>query len=741
MARKPTYEELKLRVEELQEASLGRQRAEEPLSKPRNRHEEIVKERTAELQKEINERKKTEEELRKLSRAVEESPASVVITDTKGTIEYVNPKFVRLTGYITAEAIGQNPAILKSGKHPAEYYEELWETITHGNEWRGEFLNKKKNGDLYWEAASISPIRNDEGVIAHFVGVKEDITDRKQAEEAVRKAHKELEQRVKERTGELIKANEQLRREIAERKQAEEALSESEARFRQLAENIEDVFWLRSVDLREVFYISPAYEKVWGRACQSLYDRPMAWFDAVHPDDREHVKAALEKVEMKESDFEHRIVRPDGSTRWIRTRTFPIRDESGKVYRIAGITSDITEEKRLRQESEYRHLQIIQADRLASLGQVVAGVAHEINNPNSFITYNIPLLEETWKIFEPILTEYSGGHPGWRKNGLGFSELLEDMGEIIKAIRTGSERINRVVSDLKDFARLDETAYTQTVQVNEVVEKTLRIVGAQLRKSVGEIETHLAEDLPKINGHLQKLEQVVANILVNASQAVPNKAEGKVSITTRYLDTVRAVLIEVEDNGKGMECKVVDRIFDPFFTTRKEERGTGLGLSVSHGLIEEHNGIIGVLSRPGRGSRFTVFLPVDRDGQLHLEPTILCVKEDGKMRGQYQSLHTMIGGNCFEISLDPERVMAYLEAHPEVDTVLCEIVSRGMSGWDLVAKIKSRFPLVAIILHSRSPEALKHKPDGTPQPDHLLQEPAETDRLLRIINTMGRQRL
>jgi len=141
----------------------------------------------------ITERKKTEEELRKLSRAVEQSPATVMITDAEGTIEYVNPKFAELTGYTPAEVIGQNPRILKSGKQPVEFYRDLWETITRGRQWRGEFLNRKKNGDFYWEEALISPIKNDEGVITHFVGVKEDVTERKRAEAQIIRAKQEWE--------------------------------------------------------------------------------------------------------------------------------------------------------------------------------------------------------------------------------------------------------------------------------------------------------------------------------------------------------------------------------------------------------------------------------------------------------------------------------------------------------------------------------------------------------------------
>ncbi|MDP8229120.1 MAG: response regulator, partial [Candidatus Electryoneaceae bacterium] len=143
--------------------------------------------------RDINDRKLAEDELRKLSRAVEQSPASIVITNTDGVIEYVNPKFIELTGYSLEEAIGQNPSILKSGLQIDDYYQELWDTILRGEVWRGEFCNKKKNGDFYWESASISPVINDQDETTHYIAVKEDITDRKQAELELQQAKEEAE--------------------------------------------------------------------------------------------------------------------------------------------------------------------------------------------------------------------------------------------------------------------------------------------------------------------------------------------------------------------------------------------------------------------------------------------------------------------------------------------------------------------------------------------------------------------
>jgi PAS domain S-box-containing protein len=158
----------------------------------------------------ITERKQTEESLRLLSQAIEQTPTAVVITDREGAIEYVNPYFSKVTGYAAEEAIGQNPRILKSGWHPPEFYAELWKTILSGEIWRGEFRNKGKDGELYWENMSISPVKNAAGNITHFVAVKENITERKGAEEELQKWNRELESKVEERTRQLLASQEEL---------------------------------------------------------------------------------------------------------------------------------------------------------------------------------------------------------------------------------------------------------------------------------------------------------------------------------------------------------------------------------------------------------------------------------------------------------------------------------------------------------------------------------------------------
>ena len=444
---------------------------------------------------------------------------------------------------------------------------------------------------------------------------------------------------------------------------------------------------------------------------------------------------------------------------WIHA--YPVQDPGKNTVGFVEYILDISQQRKLENELKTytEHLeeiaeeqtrklkeaqeQIVHQEKMAALGQMVAGVAHEINNPNSFITYNIPLLEETWQMFEPIVLEYASAHPEQRMSGLGIEELCRDMQELIQDIKTGSDRINKIVSNLKDFARLDESGRFKPVQVNEVIEKTMAIVGAQVRKSIGKIEMDLSPNLPKIQGHSQKLEQVTANLIMNAIHAIPENDNGRLSVTTRHIERLGSVLIEVEDNGIGMEQGVIDRIFEPFFTTRRDAGGTGLGLSVSYGLIQEHNGIIGVLSRPGLGTRFTLYLPVDREKKTDLHPSILCLDDDNELL-DFLNIHLAeIRKIPMETIENSNDIMEYLENHPEVDIVLSNADSKmfGANGWKFIEKIKTRFPLISIILYSTDANAVKQRPDHAPVPDHILEKPFKIEHLLDIINSIDRQRL
>ena len=397
-----------------------------------------------------------------------------------------------------------------------------------------------------------------------------------------------------------------------------------------------------------------------------------------------------------------------------------------------------TQLRQAQHEVEYRLRQSIQADRLAALGEVVAGVAHEINNPNSFITYNVPMLKEIWDSLEPVVRDHATEHPAFKDKPIQPDEMIQDMNDVIESIRIGSERISKVVVNLKDFARLDEGPEFTPIDINEVIEKTLTIVGAQLRRSADRVVTRLDENLPEIQGHFGRIEQVLANLLTNASHALPQKRGSIISISTRYLKWLKAVIVTVEDNGAGMAVDTLYRIFEPFYTTRRSTGGTGLGLSISHGIVKDHKGLLGVHSKPDVGTCFSLFLPLTQDVKLELEPTILCVDDEKAFPKLIRSYFARAKPAPAEILTNPEKVLAHLEEHPEIDMVISDIRMPHLNGWELLARIKARFPLMSVILYSGHPEELENDGRCTAKPDGLIQKPFKLKILKQRIEKIGR---
>ncbi len=526
---------------------------------------------------------------------------------------------------------------------------------------------------------------------------------------------------------------------ITERKEAEEKLKELSEHLSLLLESLPVVVYTRKCqgDLG-ITFVSSRIEEITGFPQARFTEEPTFWADHLHPEDRNKVMHELPTV-LDQGRYHvcYRFRVADGSYRWFSCSQRLITLPDGSNSHIVGTWQDISEEKMRQLESDQRLQQIIQADKLSSLGEVVAGVAHEINNPNSFITYNVPLLAEIWQVLEPLIDRQTSS---LQESRLSIDEYCEDMAEIISAIQTGSERINKVVNNLKDFARLDENAHSEAVQVNEVVDKAYSIVGAQVRKSTANIAINLEQDLPLIQGHFQKLEQVVANLLINAGHAINDKRQGKISISSHYNERLQAIVVSIEDNGLGMVPGTTARIFEPFFTTKRNSGGTGLGLSVSYGLIQEHNGLIGVLSRPEIGTRFTLILPKDPGhSQLDLQPTILLVDEEENLPVLEAELRSSRERHLVTLSSQKD-VLPFLEEHPEVDIVLSPTKSTHIDGWQLLEQVKTQFPLITVVLLAEGLAEGNNNPTAH-EPDCLLQKTMLTTERADCLKSLTRIRI
>ncbi|MBU5636876.1 transporter substrate-binding domain-containing protein [Geomonas sp. Red69] len=276
---------------------------------------------------------------------------------------------------------------------------------------------------------------------------------------------------------------------------------------------------------------------------------------------------------------------------------------------IGYINRRLTKEVALRtQEMQLQQQQLIQADKMASLGILVSGIAHEINNPTGLLLYNLPVLKKIFRSAEEHLEERFQKEGDFLIGGMRYSQFREDIPLLIDEMLDGATRIKRIVEDLKDFARKDTSQMDQSVLLNDVVRASLRLVENSIRKTTGNVVTELAEGLPAVRGNAQRIEQVVVNLILNACQALPDPGKG-IYLTTGYDAERNEVLLLVRDEGVGISSEDLPRIADPFFTTKREAGGTGLGLSVSASIIKEHEGTMVFESQPGEGTTVRVALP------------------------------------------------------------------------------------------------------------------------------------
>ena len=499
----------------------------------------------------ITERKRTEESLRKLSLAIEQTPTAVVITDREGIIEYVNPHYTKVTGFAAEEAIGRTQRIVKSGYHSPEFYQELWETILDGSEWHGEFRNKRKNGDLYWEASTISPVKNASGAITHFVGVKEDISGRKWAEE------------------ELKRSDEQIR-----------LLLESTAEAIYGVNLLGRCTFANPSCARLLGYNHP--DELLGRNIHNL----------IHHTRKDGTPYPAEECPMFRSIHEKEGFHVEGEFLWRADGTgFPAEywsypQRSGdKVVGAVVTFFDITERKQA--EEQLRQAKTTAEAATRAKSEFLANMSHEIRTPMNAAIGMLYLLQQT--------------------------PLADKQKNYLSKAQSAANSLLRVINDILDFSKIEAGKLdleTEPFRLVTVLKNLADMATATIKEKPVELLVSAGPDVP---GHLigdpLRLGQILLNLTNNA---VKFTEEGKVIVS---VETVARREEEVElrfyvqDTGIGMTREQQARLFTAFTqadtSTTRRYGGTGLGLTIARQLVEMMGGTLSVSSEAGKGSVFS----------------------------------------------------------------------------------------------------------------------------------------
>jgi two-component system, sensor histidine kinase and response regulator len=513
----------------------------------------------------VTEYMKADQELRKLTRAIEQSPASIIITDKEGIIEYVNPKFEEVTGYSREEVLGNTPRILKSDKMSPEVYLELWRTITAGNTWAGELYNRKKNGDLYWEHASISPVIDVSGSITSYLGVKEDITERKRSEELLRL---------------------------------------SEERYRQLVENASDLIY--ETDASGYFrFVNPTVVKLFGYTSDELIGKH--YLDLIPPEYHEEYSAVIRRQLAEKTStiyYEMAALTKEGRIIWIWQSPSLILDGE-TVTGVRVIARDITEKKQAEEQLflskkkleetnlllEQTNMQCIELAVQAELAntaksEFLANMSHEIRTPMNGVIGMTGLLLDT--------------------------ELTSEQRKYAQVVRSSGEALLSIINEILDFSKIEANKMVLEkldFDLRTVMEDTAELLAIRADEKGLELCCLVDPDVPSwLRGDPGRLRQILINLSGNA---VKFTSEGEVSIKAmlesedEHTATVR---FTVTDKGIGIHKDRLGQLFSPFVqadsSTTRKYGGTGLGLAISKQLAELMGGRIGVESEEGKGSTF-----------------------------------------------------------------------------------------------------------------------------------------
>jgi PAS domain S-box-containing protein len=570
---------------------------------------------------------------------------------------YVNRRAEEATGLPVSAFIGRTNRELGMPAPLVELWEgKMREVFATGRPTTFEFAFPSPGGVRHFESR-VAPERAEDGSIATIIGVTRDVSDRKRVEDALRESQVFLEK----------------------------------------AQQVAHVgSWVSAPGMEGTLTWSKETCRIFGIDESSFDGRLASFFERVHPDDRELVRAAAQDALAGEQPYEidHRIVRPDGTVRWVHEQADVVRGENGRPAALIGTVQDITDRKSLEE-------QLLQAQKMDAMGRLAGGVAHDFNN----------LLTAILGYADIVLRRLEADHPLRRK---------------AEEIKKAGERAAALTRQLLVFSR-KQVMQTRVVSLNDVVTELERM----LRRIIGEdvqLATALASDLGRIRADPAQLEQILLNLAVNARDAMPSGGLLVLETANAELDAAYArehvgvvpgsyVMLVVSDTGVGMSEETRRHIFEPFFTTKEPGKGTGLGLATVYGIVAQSGGHIWVYSEPGVGSVFKVYLPrvadpvaadvADAPAVVGGTETILLVEDEEGVR---ELMTEVLSGLGYQVvsALRAEDALRVAAGHSgPLDLVISDVVLPGLGGPAFVEQLRAVRPgLPALFISGYTGDAM-----------------------------------
>ncbi len=522
------------------------------------------------------------------------------------------------------------------------------------------------------------------------------------AERRLEEALDNLEQKVHQRTAAYAELTLQLHQEMADHAQSAALLAD-------VTENIREVFWVSTPDMDRMLYVSPAYAHIWGRPVADLIEQPMSYQRDIHPDDRDEAVAEIGD-RTQEVDVKYRIVQPNGDVRWIRDRSYPVTERAA-ITRIVGIAEDITELQQLQEN-------LLHSQRLEAVGTLAGGIAHDFNN----------MLATIMVCAETIQLQTGPDDP-----------RIRTVEQIIRTSKGGAE----VVKNLLRFAR-KEPIRQEPVRIGPLIDDAARMVQATFDRRVA-LRFDVADNLWPVRGDATQIPQLLMNLMINGHDAILAKGAGTLRVSAHnvapgkgeelWKSHDRCVMIEISDDGCGMSKTVAANVFDPFFTTKETGRGTGLGLSTVHGIVDAHQGHIDLETREGVGTTFRVFLPAlshhpkaaespewippristghhsaPRQKQIPkaarasttdpATPSLLVVEDETSLREVLAEYLTESGYRVAAVADGSEALDFLKQAERLPDLMILDLMMPNLCGWELLKAVRADHSGMAVLITS-----------------------------------------